>query len=46
MRKIAEYAAENKINPFEMKKLNDEMNLLKEKAASLEKQLCPSQITH
>lgn len=46
MKRIAEYAAENKLNPFETKRLNDEMNLLKEEVASLEKQLRPSQITH
>lgn len=46
MKKIAEYASENKLNSFEKKKLNDEMNLLKEEVDSLEKQLRQLQITH
>lgn len=46
MKEIAEYAVANKLDPVETKKLNDEMDQLKEKVASLKKQLRPSQITH
>lgn len=46
MKKIAAFAVKNKLNPFETKRLNDEMNLLKEEVDSLEKPLRSSQITH
>lgn len=46
MRGIAEYAAKNELNPLETKKLQAEIDQLKEEIASLEKKLRPSQIVH
>ncbi len=46
MKEIAEYAAENKLNTFQTRKLEAEMDQLKEEIASLEQQLRPSQIIH
>lgn len=46
IKEIAEYAAENKLNPVEIQKLNDEIDRLKKEITSLEKQLRPSQVIH
>lgn len=46
MKKIVEYAAENKLNPLDTKKLQDKMDQLKEEVASLQIQLHPSQVIH
>lgn len=46
MKGIAVYAAENKLKSFEMRKLEAEMDQLKEEVASLEKLLRPSQLIH
>lgn len=39
MKAIAEYAMENELNQIEVKKLNGQLNLLKNEVAALEQQL-------
>lgn len=46
MKAVAEYAAENKLDPFEIKALEEELVTLQQKVTSLEKHLQSSKLTH